>query len=278
VPAIPQPRVSAGWFFAVALGWSCLFWSLTVLLGGIQQFPGSLLQYAGGAGPVVAALILIHFFERPEAQRDFWMRTIDPRRMPWRWLLLALLIHPAIVLVAGSAEWVAGGEVVLGPAAESGVLAFVGLVFFVFVLGPLPEEMGWRGVALDRLQLRMSPLWASLLLGIIWSAWHLPLFLIDGTFQNQLGLGSFRFWVFLADMIPLTIIITWIYNHTDRSTLSAVFVHFSGNLCGALIPKSDRFALFELVVLSIVALAITIRSGPRLGYQLKSARSSTVSR
>jgi membrane protease YdiL (CAAX protease family) len=133
-------------------------------------------------------------------------------------------------------------------------------------------------VALDRLQLRMSPLWASLLLGIIWSAWHLPLFLIDGTFQNQLGLGSFRFWVFLADMIPLTIIITWIYNHTDRSTLSAVFVHFSGNLCGALIPKSDRFALFELVVLSIVALAITIRSGPRLGYQLKSARSSTVSR
>jgi len=239
------------------------------VLGGIREFPGSLLQYVGGAGPIVAALVLIHLFEDRAAQKDFWVRTFDVRRMSWQWLLASLLLHPAIIVAAAATELALGGEVPIRLASDAGFVSIASLVFFVFVFGPLPEEMGWRGVALDRLQQRMNPLNASLLLGVAWSAWHLPLFFMDGTFQHQLGLGSFRFWVFMLDMIPLTIIITWIYNHTDRSTLSAVFVHFSGNMCGALLTKSDRLAAMELVVLVLVAVVIVFRSGPALGFKLR---------
>lgn len=256
-----QPRTKALSFFLFTFGWSLVFWFLTVVLGGINQFPGSILQYIGGAGPLVAALILTHFFENPPARKDFWSRTFDPRRMPWRWTLAALLIHPVILLVVTAVDIALGGTLQMKTDNLTNPGAVVNLVFFVFIFGPLPEEMGWRGVGYDRLQRQTNAFAASLILGIAWAAWHIPLFLIEGTFQNQLGFGSFRFWVFLASNIPLTVIITWVYNHTNRSILSAALVHFSGNIIGAVLTKTDQLAFLELLGLTIVAVFIIGRFG-----------------
>ncbi len=270
-------RAKARAFFLLTFAWSLLFWSLTVVLGGIDQLPGSILQYVGGAGPLVSALLLVHFFEAPSAQRDFWSRTFDPRRIPSRYIMAALLIHPAILFVAIAITLALGGEVQVRATNLTDPVAMISLAFFVFVFGPLPEEMGWRGVGYDRLQRRQNPLTASLLLGIAWAAWHIPLFLIDGTFQNQLGFGSSRFWIFLASNIPLTIIITWVYNHTKRSILSAVFVHFSGNIIGAILTKSDGLALLELIGLTLVAIILVAISGVSLGNHDLSRNSASES-
>jgi hypothetical protein len=89
--------------------------------------------------------------------------------------------------------------------------------------------------------------------------------LIDGTFQNQLGFGSHRFWIFFTSNISLTVIITWVYNHTERSTLAAVFVHFSGNIIGAIVTKTEQLALFELLLLTIATIFIIARYGVNLG-------------
>ena len=270
-----QPRTKALSFFLFTFGWSLVFWFLTVVLGGIDQFPGSILQYVGGAGPLVAALILTHFFEKPPAQKDFWSRTFDPRRMPWRWTLAALLIHPMILFAAIAVDLALGGTLQMKTDNLTSLGAIINLVFFVFVFGPLPEEMGWRGVGYDRLQQKMNPLSASLFLGVAWAVWHIPLFLIEGTFQNQLGFGSFRFWVFLASNIPLTVIITWVYNHTDKSILSAALVHFSGNIVGAILVKTDQLAFLELLGLIIVAVFIIIRFGVHLRSAFDPARESS---
>lgn len=259
-----QPRTKARSFFLFTFGWSLVFWSLTVVLGGIDQFPGSILQYVGGAGPLVAALVLTHFFEKPPAQKDFWSRIFDPRRMSWRWTLAALLIHPMILLIVTIVDIALGGTLQLKTASLTSLGSILNLVFFVFVFGPLPEEMGWRGVGYDRLQRETNALTASLILGVAWAAWHIPLFLIEGTFQNQLGFGSFRFWVFLASNIPLTVIITWVYNHTYKSILSAVLVHFSGNIIGAILTKTDQLAFLELLGLTLVAVLIITRFGANL--------------
>lgn len=260
----PQPRTKSGLFFVIAFGWSFIFWFLTVLLGGINQFPGSILQYFGGAGPLVSALIITHFFENSEGQKDFWNRVFNLKRIPWRWGMAALIIHPLIIFTAIFLDLSFGGRLQIQASNLTDPLALVSLVFFVFVFGPLPEEMGWRGVGYDRLEGRMNPLAASLLLGVAWSAWHIPLFLIEGTFQHQLGFGSFRFWVFMASNIPLTVLITWVYNHTNRSIMAAVLVHFSGNIIGALVPKTDRLALLELIGLILVAVVLIVRYGSSL--------------
>jgi len=257
----PQPHTKSGLFFVIAFGWSFVFWFLTVIFGGINKLPGSILQYVGGAGPLVSALIITHFFETSEVQKDFWNRIFNLKRIPWRWGLVALMTHPLIIFIAIFVDLLLGGKLQIQAEKLTDLAALVTLVFFVFVFGPLPEEMGWRGVGYDRLQDRMNPLAASLILGVAWSAWHIPLFLIDGTFQNQLGFGSFRFWVFLASNIPLTVLITWVYNHTNRSIMAAVLVHFSGNIIGALVTKTDRLALLELIGLILVAVVLIGRFG-----------------
>jgi hypothetical protein len=64
-------------------------------------------------------------------------------------------------------------------------------------------------------------------------------------------------------MLPLSVLMTWVYNNTARSTFSAVLVHYSGNLCGELLPKTDRVAALELAFLSLAAALVTTVWGAR---------------
>jgi membrane protease YdiL (CAAX protease family) len=129
------------------------------------------------------------------------------------WLLLSLFRQ--------TINWEAG----LPPA----MIVPIGLL--IWLLGALPEEYGWRGYALGRLQMKFTPLGASLVLGVIWSLWHLPLRFIPGTTQYVIP-----FWEFAVQTIVLSILYTWLYNHTDGSVLIAGIFHTMGNITGALIP------------------------------------------
>jgi membrane protease YdiL (CAAX protease family) len=90
--------------------------------------------------------------------------------------------------------------------------------------------LGWRGFALDRLQSRWNALPASLILGSLHALWHTPLFLIPGISQGEMGLFSLDYFLFMG-MVPLgAVLMTWVYNNTRRSILSAVLLHFFQNL------------------------------------------------
>jgi membrane protease YdiL (CAAX protease family) len=192
--------------------------------------------------------------------------VFDPRRMSGPWLVASLLLHPALVGVAAFAAFL-GGDAPARWSDEArelgGAAALASTLFFVLWFGPLPEEIGWRGYALDPLQRRLGALGASLAIGAAWALWHVPLFFLEGTFQHDLGFGSPRFWIFSASLLPLAVLITWVYNHTRRSTLSAVLVHYTGNLTGLFVEKTDRLAAWELAVLTAAAVVVTAVYGPR---------------
>ena len=117
------------------------------------------------------------------------------------WLAPALLLGaaPAVAaaLLTGSFDLTATGQRV---ADVGGALAVVGLVLFA---GPLSEEFGWRGYAQPRLRLLLSPGKTSLVLGVAWGVWHLPLFLLTGTSQSTLGLLSWQGLLFSAIAVTL---------------------------------------------------------------------------
>ena len=66
-------------------------------------------------------------------------------------------------------------------------LAQLGSFLPLLIIGPLSEEIGWRGYALERLQTRWNALTSSLIVGLVWALWHLPLFMMVGTSQYEFG-------------------------------------------------------------------------------------------
>ncbi len=131
---------------------------------------------------------------------------------------------------------------------------------FVFLLGPLPEEIGWCGYALDRLQARWSALTASIVLGAAWGVWHIPLFFMQGFY------GEFSATPdpsgFMYDIVLILVVYTWMYNHTRRSVLAAVLFHFMINFTGELLPASAAVALYKSGLMTLLVIFIVWWWGP----------------
>jgi len=250
-------------FFALTFGWTWLFWITAVLSGqSIEALSVRLLLYLGGLGPLLAGILLTHLTQDREGRRDYWRRVVDFKRIGAGWYGVTLLTIPVLTGLAALLDVLLGGSPPRLEVDLSRPLAVLPFALFTLLFGPLPEELGWRGHALDRLQARWSALTSSLALGVAWSLWHLPLFFIEGTYQHGLGLGSSRFWLFMVGMVPVSVLYTWIYNNNGRSTLSAVLFHFTINFTGELLSLSSRAEVYNALLCVIVAIAIAIIWGP----------------
>lgn len=149
-------------------------------------------------------------------------------------VFLSIALLPALFLVA----WLVAhpqGEARAITAVRGGALevAWVVLVIFCHNLllgGPLGEEIGWRGFLLPRLLERMSPLRASLAVGVVWGLWHLPIDLYAG-FGVE-GAGAVLMRVIYA--LPLSVLFTWFYLSSTGSLLVVLLLHTSLNVMGDL--------------------------------------------
>jgi uncharacterized protein len=99
----------------------------------------------------------------------------------------------------------------------------IGSLLPLLVLGPISEEIGWRGFALDRLQTRWSALLSGLIIGVIWSLWHLPLFFMIGTSQFELKIP---FIGFMLGLTSTSVIYSWLHNRARGSIWMAIFFHW----------------------------------------------------
>jgi uncharacterized protein len=122
-----------------------------------------------------------------------------------------------------------------------------------FIGGSVQEEFGWRGYALPRLLEKWNPIVASLLLGIIWGIWHLPLFFISEASQYFMPLG-----IFLILTEAFTFLITWVYLRTKRNLFSALLLHTSINTWLSLFPPIEKVSGGNQVGLTILAVLYVI--------------------
>lgn len=172
-------------------------------------------------------------------------------RVSWLWYLVAIGIWPGITfagLVLGKWIGLPIPAAPLVPDAPLPLAVLVSFVWAVFFNGALGEEAGWRGFALPRLQQRFSPLMASIILGLVWGAFHWIFFFI-GLRGNWL-----MFWVRLGD-IPLAILFTWLYNRTKgKSLLPVLLMHAAVNATNDYLPrvKLTVYTLLGLVVLVVI--------------------------
>jgi membrane protease YdiL (CAAX protease family) len=231
-------------------------------------------------GPFLAAYIMIRLTEGKEGLLRFRQR-FKPRRADWQWYLFILLVIPAPIAFGILTQPGAPANVpVLSPA-----FLVTCLVTFLLVSlggGPLGEEPGWRGFAVPHLQARYGPLWGTLLLGVLWTFWHLPDFL---TSQQGGGPGTgldpflYNLPLFLLLVTALAVIFTWVFNHTRGSVFSAILMHACVNVSQVILvplfPALDftRLDIAALIGYGVLALLIIILTRGKLGYQFTQGQS-----
>jgi membrane protease YdiL (CAAX protease family) len=227
------PKWANVWgFFAATYAVSWLIWLPAILWPG--ELPNLLLVVLGACVPSLTGIVFTYLTQDRQGRREFWVRVVDVRRLGWRWLAVIVLVFPVLHAVASLVYDFLGGTppslTDIGTTLVSPGLVLQ-LILANLVISGLSEELGWRGYALDRLQRRSSALAASLILGLVHGLWHLPLFLIPGITQGEMGLFSLGALVFLAGTVAGAVMFTWVYNNNQRSILSAILLHFMVNLC-----------------------------------------------
>ena len=175
-------------------------------------------------GPALAAVITAALAGRG-ALRELGGRLVR-WRVRWWWYPLVLLGPGAywwfIYLTAVPAGWSDHLRQPL-PLTE-GLAAALPLLLVLCLTDGLGEETGWRGLLLPRQLEHAGRLAASCLVGVIWALWHLPLFWTEG---SALAGGSPL--VMLVELPAVSIIFTWIFEHTRGSALIAVLLHAAMN-------------------------------------------------
>jgi membrane protease YdiL (CAAX protease family) len=246
-------------FFALTFLLTWAFW----IPAGFGILPTAL-HYLGGVMPTVVALYLLYRHAYITEWKDYWQRLFDLKRISRNWYLVIFLTVPLLTLGAVTFDKVLGGVGLIHISdALQKPLSLLPFALFLLVFGPLPEEMAWRGYALDRLQSRQNALVSSLILGFAWTIWHLPLFFIAGSYQHGLGIGTPQFWLYMLDKIPMSVLMTWIYNNTNRSTASAVLFHFMVNLVGELFDVSLQGEIIYIATWWITAAIVVIKWKPK---------------
>ena len=257
-------------FFVLTFAISWAIWiGLAAASLGIGTRAGAVLNVAAIAGPSIAAIVI----SIARGQLRELLAGFSVSRLSARWSAVALGLPLVLMGIAiGVAVAVLGAP---NPQLTGGVLGVLLIEFFriLFLGGALGEELGWRGFALPRLQQRWTALTSSVLLGLVWGLWHIPLYFVPGTGQFELlrtgtspafAIGGFVGWT-----IGLSVLFTWLFNQTRGSLIVVILFHAAVNLAAflpAALGSGGAASLLNVIltwIAAIVVVAVLWARAPR---------------
>ncbi len=263
---IKKHQLFAFLIFAFAFSW-CLWIPDIISRGGKV----SLLIYAGGFGPFLSAVFVIWIVEKKLGLYQWFHRTFRLRINILWYLLGALFLPTGVVLLQFGLYLLWGGQPDFSNALPWWLYLLNLPIVMLFAGGN--EEPGWRGFALPKLLIKRNPVTASLILGIIWTIWHVPLF-----FLAEWGGAETPFVWFLANVVGLSFIMTWLYHRSSRSVFPVMLFHQATNIIWNYFPMPDDvlsgmddFIVLKTIVYWTIAIVLIIATKGRLGYHLETS-------
>ncbi len=252
--------------------WSYAFsWSIWLPAAAMDGEPSALRNLAVGvaaAGPSLAGVACTGIDEGWAGVRRLF-RSLLQWRVAAKWYALSLAGPIAVALMAvGVHRLLVGDDAEFRLQATTILLVPVALVVTLFI-GPLQEELGWRGYALPRLLRRRSSVRASLVLGVAWACWHLPLYAIDADGQERAPLA-----LFLASVVALSIVYTWLWLSTGGSLLLALLLHSAINVAGVLLLRDAGSDFGPVAVATVFTIALAAVAARHL-RQMRAGSSNT---
>jgi uncharacterized protein len=241
-------------FFVWVFALSVPFW----LIGAVtrrQLFPGLPVSALMAFYPLMAASMLVYREHKTAGVAELLKRAFDyPRISAKVWYAPIVLLKPGVMVLTYGLMRVMGLPL---PTPQFSVLAAL-VMFLVFLIAALGEELGWSGYVIDPLQERWSALHASLLLGLVWATWHLvPLVQAHRSpaWIAWWGLGT----------VASRVLIVWLYNNTGKSVFAAILYHAISNVSWLLFPNdgSHYDPRITGLILACAAAIVTVVWGPR---------------
>lgn len=161
------------------------------------------------------------------------LRRLIDWQVSARWYVFAISYIVVIKLVVAvlhrvtTGAWPRFGEVPL-------YLMLAATIGSTLVGGQTGEEIGWRGYALPRLAARFGLGVGSLLLGVLWATWHLPLFFVPeaSTFGQSFPL-------YFTQVTALSVAMAWLYSNTRGSLLPVMLMHAAVNNTKDIVPSAE---------------------------------------
>ena len=219
-------------FFAASI---VALWVLGLVVVAAQM-PYLLMALLGASVPLVVAAGLI--WRAEGTLRPLWGQLTRLGVAP-RWYAAAIVVAVVAVVAAQLVIAVSGRELAVEPFVPWWAIPLALPVFAVLLGGQ--EEPGWRGFALPRLQQRFSAWSSSLIIGVVWAVWHVPMFVFD-------VVEDLPYLPYALVTVGLSVVYAWLFNSTDGAVPIAMTFHGAWNLAGLWLPGGD-FAWWVMAVM-----------------------------
>ena len=247
-------------FFSLSL---LLPWILWFVAAKISHTPGqenslllAALLLSGLFSPVLLALWLV--WRNPVLRADTWPRVLRLSGFPTRYLLAALLLPPASLMLAQLVS------LLFGHSADqffiSGTPSFSSAVmspWLILALAAVVEELAWHSYGTDALLYRFSLFAASLIFTVYWALWHLPLGFIKGYYHSELMASGVLYTAnFVASMVVFVLLMNWVYMKSGRSIAVAALFHLSANLGNEIFATHPDSKVIQTGILLLVSAVV----------------------
>jgi membrane protease YdiL (CAAX protease family) len=223
--------------FTYLFSWAFLIPCYRILLNAEKgTFPlFALIGFIGAYGPSITAIIISKICKGPGSIKKLLKKTLL-WKVQIKWYFF-ILIAPVVILTIS----VIGGSILLG-FSPGGIDVLAGLkVFFPYILvalpfGPMGEELGWRGYLLPELLKKHTPIVSSLILGVIWTFWHIASFGYPGAaIPSVFEVNAWTIFLYLGNIVGATFLFTFIYLKTKGSVLVAILFHAAFNASSTIV-------------------------------------------
>jgi len=251
-------------FFILVFALSVPF-SLAGTMTGLELLPGlPISSLVVNFCPLAAALILVYRENRTAGITGLLQRSFDFKRIKVKtWYVPIFLLMPAVMILSYGVARSMGIPV---PAPQFPILAPL-VMFPVFYIAALGEELGWMGYSIDLLQNRFNALQAGILLGLPWAAWHII---------PVVQVGRSPVWIAGQILVWLSsrVIIVWLYNNTGKSVFAAATFHAMMNVTWQLFPVNGSFYDPRILgpIVALAAVIVTFLWGSKTLAQYRYAR------
>jgi membrane protease YdiL (CAAX protease family) len=253
-------------YFILTFFISWALWSPLYFSENVSEF----WALPGAWGPSIAAIILTLINKGKVGVKNLFKKLLI-----WRVHVKYYFFSIFIILIVGLLSILIfalfGGElpeiaiVLKGMGLEDGDFGLALLLLPVFYLintllgGPIAEELGWRGYAQGLLQEKYNPNISGLIIGFLWSMWHLPLFIF-----LPKAVGSMPIWAYIPLMTAMGVIFSWLYNNTKASVLLAILLHggmnFAQGFLGADVFSNVKLLAIQVCLIIVLAIVLSKRN------------------